>query len=1009
MRNFYLLFLFICVLISAQISLATDYTDFQGAEENTTNEKTALSAVPDGTVSLNLAPLGVKQADINSAISSGLQLQLPFIKNEGQLRDRDDIKFYTQTFQDYVFITETGELVYQITQPKEYIGPEDVLLPIVGLTSRYVRSVKERPVTNVERRTQIEPLDPSETYVNYIGEIEYSRDNILTYNRISLGEVWHGITFQLKANQYNIEKVFIVQPQGEVSSIHLSIEGATDLSINERGELVLSVNNGGAAVPHRELSFTKPYAYQIIDGIRHEVEVSYVIIPVPLGYGFNVGDYNKDFPLIIDPLLASSYIGSTALNSSNGIARDSNGNVFIVGYTSGPYPTTGGAYQTAYLGGYEAIITKFNPGITGVLASTLLGPAWRSDLGLAIAVDSSNNIFIIGSTGGGVAPPATLATLATFGGASFTTAPATTGAYDTTFNYTPTATVAWDVFVARLNNNLTSAGFVYTFLGGGGVSTEIGIAIAIDRQDNVFVCGYTGESGFPVQGAAYTTYGGGTFDGFITRFNNNLTAVNFSSSFLGGTLADFAFGLTIDSSNRPIIVGSTSSPNFPVTPGVYDITLDGFSDAFISMFSNTLSNNLSTTLLGGPQAEAAYAVVVDTTGNIVVTGETGGFFPISFSGISTFGGGTIADAFVARLNPTLRTLLVSRYLGGSGNDFGWSLATMPFAGEMVVGGTTYSTNFPASSPAGVPLKRTLSGTADAFITRLDYNFNIVASTYLGGSGAEAVTFITTVSDTPIARMSVAVDSACNILATGNTTSPDFPVTNTFGGGATYPGPVGQQSIFISRITPDLRGGSALTTAALAPPILRTPLNRATYVALPPILEWSRPTNVITPAVYTVYFGTTSYPLTSIYSGGATRYELQGSGNDSTYYWYVVASDASGRISWSDVWRFGTEPDPLLTSGSSGGPLFGEEAFTKPLGTCFIATAVYGSETHPDVLVLRNFRDNYLLTNKPGKAFVKLYYRFSPPVAERLKQSPTLSAMSRVLLTPIVRLIEKVTN
>jgi hypothetical protein len=69
--------------------------------------------------------------------------------------------------------------------------------------------------------------------------------------------------------------------------------------------------------------------------------------------------------------------------------------------------------------------------------------------------------------------------------------------------------------------------------------------------------------------------------------------------------------------------------------------------------------------------------------------------------------------------------------------------------------------------------------------------------------------------------------------------------------------------------------------------------------------------------------------------------------------------------------------------------------------CFIATAAYGTPMADEIQILRQFRDEYLLTNSPGRAFVDFYYRVSPPIAEFITEHPSLKPIVRAGLVPAV--------
>ncbi len=96
----------------------------------------------------------------------------------------------------------------------------------------------------------------------------------------------------------------------------------------------------------------------------------------------------------------------------------------------------------------------------------------------------------------------------------------------------------------------------------------------------------------------------------------------------------------------------------------------------------------------------------------------------------------------------------------------------------------------------------------------------------------------------------------------------------------------------------------------------------------------------------------------------------------------------------------TEPEAPIIGGVGGG---------GGGGGCFIATAVYGTYDAKEVVILRQFRDKYLLTNPLGRAFVKSYYEISPPIAEYIKKRVVNQKAAKVIINPFLFLIETIMN
>ncbi len=338
-------------------------------------------------------------------------------------------------------------------------------------------------------------------------------------------------------------------------------------------------------------------------------------------------------------LIYSTYLGGGAVDQGNGIALDSVGDAYIVGYTqSTNFPTTPGAFQTTCTctKSADVIVTELNPSGTALVYSTYLGGG-AGDEGYGIALDASNNAYVTGYT-------------------HSTNFPTTPGAFETTLGANEAG------FVTKFNSS--GSALVYsTYIGGSTPNTTpcetCTTSIAVDSAGNAYVTGLTAESNFPVTPGAYQTVLKSTaagHDAFVTKLNATGTALVFST-YLGGSHDDGAISIALDSNGNIWLKGNTQSSDFPVTPGAFQTVLGGNFDAFVSELDPTGSLLLYSSYLGGSGDEygaATRMMVVDKESppSVYFTGYTDSTnFPIIAGAFQPASGG-LNDAFVSKFSPS---------------------------------------------------------------------------------------------------------------------------------------------------------------------------------------------------------------------------------------------------------------------------------------------------------------------------------------------------------------------
>ncbi|MHC1724768.1 MAG: SBBP repeat-containing protein [Syntrophobacteraceae bacterium] len=306
-----------------------------------------------------------------------------------------------------------------------------------------------------------------------------------------------------------------------------------------------------------------------------------------------------------------------------------------------------------------------------------------------------------------------------------------------------------DAWVAKLN--ATGTALLYAvFLGGG--NYDEGFGIKVDSNGYAYVVGTTYSDDFPTKNALQGTRAGGG-DAFVAKLNQAGNDLVYST-YLGGSLNDYGYALALGQNDNVHVTGGTSSSNFP-TDNPLQSTLAGSSDVFVTRINQAGNDLVYSTYLGGSGYDVGYGITVDANGNAYVTGETGSTnFPHHFS--QSLNGAK--DAFVTKIN-TAGALVFSSFLGGSGDDTGWSISL--YWGDCpLVAGATWSGDFPTLDP-----EKAYGGGSDAFVAVMQSDgASLWHSTYLGGSDYDRAFCVTQGADG-------------GIYVTGETQSADFPLVS----------------------------------------------------------------------------------------------------------------------------------------------------------------------------------------------------------------------------------------
>ena len=294
-------------------------------------------------------------------------------------------------------------------------------------------------------------------------------------------------------------------------------------------------------------------------------------------------------------VLLGTYFGGTGEDWIYGMEFDASGNYLFSGWTNTAGLATSGVYQDIYGGGpADAFVARLSADCATLQMFSYVGGV-GDDRAWSMTVDGSYNYLISGVASSGF--------------------PISGGAHQSVHGG------SYDAYLTKVSYSGTSLNFS-TFLGGN--SDDLGLGVDVDSNGDIILTGDTESDNINTLNAVQQDFAGGSNDFFASKFN--ATGHPYFVTYIGGNATDRCWDARVDADDNLVLVGRTSSFDFPALNGLKDSKSDGF-DACVTKLSSDGQTIVASTFIGGGGEDIGEGIAVDTEGSIVVTGRT---FSIDF-------------------------------------------------------------------------------------------------------------------------------------------------------------------------------------------------------------------------------------------------------------------------------------------------------------------------------------------------------------------------------------------
>lgn len=502
--------------------------------------------------------------------------------------------------------------------------------------------------------------DPSSTLYNYFLGKDPKKwaKNVNYYQSATYQNIYPGIDLELRGLSSSLKYDLKLQPNADPNQIRIKYQGQNRLFVKD-GSLKIQTEFG-------LIEELKPIAFYADSG--EKIEVEFQLRRNIVSFKFPNG-YDQTKAIVIDPeIVFSTFTGALSDNWGNSACPGPNGEAYGTGISFGPdYPITAGVFQTTFAGGvptgtsipgFDVSITKFSSDGSQNLYSTFIGGN-ANELAHSTITDDVGNLYIYGSTASNNFPMHINAAFPNRNTNSIGNIYASGLAFDQT-----------DAFIIKLSPDGTTL-LGSTFYGGSdwdGLNSAAALRvnygdyfkgeINLDPSGNVFIAGNTRSSDLPVLGAISNVLQGSD-DGFIAKFNSDLSSHMFSS-YISGSGVETCYGIDFDSNGDIFVGGGTTSSDFLSNySGNYTNTPNGGPDGYVLKINGTTYALEAIRFVGTTAYDQTYFVRADPDDNIYVFGQTMGDFPIVNANYADTNG----SQFIQKFTNNLSTVEVSSVFG----------------------------------------------------------------------------------------------------------------------------------------------------------------------------------------------------------------------------------------------------------------------------------------------------------------------------------------------------------